>query len=178
MSGPSASSHVSVAILAQEKFLFERARSFSCSRAFWFCLVQVSTTQFCCLLPLPMARVSDGTNVPISSAPASSSNLGSPDGSLPNLEGPGFRASTMEEKINEIYLQLPLFMQIAARTVAAQTTKITNTEQVVGSLVARVTSLETNAASGSSSNKILEKAWTEYRLHSHWVSRVSWPWII
>ena len=106
-----------------------------------------------------MARVSDGTNVPISPAPASSSNLGSPNGSLPDLEGPGFRASTMEEKIKEIYLQLPLFMQNAARiencvqtlpqTVAAQTTKITNIEQIVGSL--GVTSLETIAASGSGS---------------------------
>ena len=108
-----------------------------------------------------MARMSDGTNVPISPAPASSSNTGSPNGSLPDLEGTGFRASTMEEKINEIYLQLPLFIQHAARiencvqtlaqTVAAQTTKITNIDQIVGSLVARVTSLETNAASGSSS---------------------------
>ena len=53
-----------------------------------------------------MARVSDGTNVPISPAPTSSSNMGSPNGSLPDLEGPGFRASTTEEKINEIYLQL------------------------------------------------------------------------
>ena len=107
-----------------------------------------------------MARVSDGTNVPISPAPASS-NLGSPSGPLPDLEGPCFRACTMEEKINEIYLQLPLFMQNAARiedcvqtlaqTVAAQTTKIANIEQIGGSLVARVTSLETNAAFGSSS---------------------------
>ena len=65
----------------------------------------------------------------------------------------------MEEKINEIYVQLPLFMQNATRiencvqtlaqTVAAQTTKITNIEQNVGSLVARVTALETNAVSGS-----------------------------
>ena len=62
-----------------------------------------------------MARVSDGTNVPISPAPASSLNVGSPDGSLPDLEGTGFRASTMEEKINEIYLQLPFFIQNAAR---------------------------------------------------------------
>ena len=82
-----------------------------------------------------MARVNDGTSVPISPAPASSSNMGSLDGSLPDLEGTGFRASTMEEKITEIYLQLPLFIQNAARiencvqtlaqTVAAQTTKIT-----------------------------------------------------
>ena len=80
--------------------------------------------------------------------------------SLPDLEGTGFRACTMEEKINEIYLQLPLFIQNAARiencvqTVAqtvAQSTNITNIEQIVGSLVARVTSLEENAASGSSS---------------------------
>ena len=106
-----------------------------------------------------MTRVSDGTNVPISPAPASSSNMGSPDGALPDLEATGFRANT--EQINELYLQLPLYIQNAARiencvqtlaqTVAAKTTKITSIEHVVGSLVARVTSLETNAASGSSS---------------------------
>ena len=48
----------------------------------------------------------------------------------------------MEEKINEIYLQLPLFIQYAARiedcvqtlgqTVAAQSTEITKIEQIVG----------------------------------------------
>ena len=145
------------------------AQAISCSNVrgvfpvherFWFCLVQVSTTQFCCVPSFLMARVSDGTNVPISPAPASSSKMGSPNGSLPDLEGPGFRASWMDEKINEIYLQLPLFIQNAARiencvqtlaqTVAAQTTKIPNIEQIVGNLWAHVTSLETNAASGSS----------------------------
>ena len=75
--------------------------------------------------------------------------------------GQGSSASSSMEKINEIYLQLPLFVQNAARiencvqtlaqTVAAQTTKIANIEQIVGSLVARVTSLETIAASASSS---------------------------
>ena len=45
-----------------------------------------------------MGRASDGTNVPIFLAPASSSNLVSPDGSLPDLEGIRFRACTMEEK--------------------------------------------------------------------------------
>ena len=53
--------------------------------------------------------------MPESSVPASSSNMGSPDGSLPDLEGTGYRASTMEDKINEIYSQVPLFMQNAAR---------------------------------------------------------------
>ena len=89
-----------------------------------------------------MARVSAGTNVPISPAAASSSNMGSPNGSLPDLEGTGFRACTMEEKINDLYLQLSLFIQYAARiensvqtlgqTVAAQSTKITHIEQIVG----------------------------------------------
>ena len=107
-----------------------------------------------------MARASDGTDVPKSPAPASSSNLGSPNGSLPELEGPGFRASTMEEKINEIYLQVPLFMKNAARiencvetlaqTVPAQTTKITNIEEIVGEPCGS-RHLETTAASGSNS---------------------------
>ena len=61
-----------------------------------------------------MARASDGTNVPISLVPASSSNMGSPNGSLPDLEGTGFCSRTVEEKINEIYLRLPLFIQNAA----------------------------------------------------------------
>ena len=90
-----------------------------------------------------MARVSNGTDVPVSPVPASSSNMGSPNGSLLDLEGTGFRARTMEEKINEIYTQLPLFMQIASRRLLRQwppqTTKITSIEQIVGGLVARVT---------------------------------------
>ena len=61
-----------------------------------------------------MARVSDGTDVPASPVPASFPNMGSPNGSLPDLEGTGHRASTMEEKINEICTQiskLPLLKQ-------------------------------------------------------------------
>ena len=42
--------------------------------------------------------------VPISPAPASSSNMGSPHGSLLDLDGTGYHASTMEEKINEIFV--------------------------------------------------------------------------
>ena len=58
------------------------------------------------------------------------------------------------EKIKEISLQLSIFtqsVQTFAQTLAAQTTKITNIEQVIGSLLARITSVETNAASGSES---------------------------
>ena len=51
-----------------------------------------------------MSRASDGTEVPVSPLHASS-YMGSPNGSLPDLEGTGFRASTMEEKINEMFIQ-------------------------------------------------------------------------
>ena len=93
-------------------------------------------------------------NVPVSPAQASSSNMASPDGSSPDLEGIGPRATTMEEKINENYLQLSIFtqsVQAFAQTLDAQTTKMTNNEQVIGSMLARSTSFETNAASGSES---------------------------
>ena len=81
-------------------------------------IVQVSTTQFCCFPPVLMARTRDGTDVPVSPVPASSSNMGSPNGSLPDLEGTGYRASTMEEKINEMFVQiakLPLLLQNVSR---------------------------------------------------------------
>ena len=110
-----------------------------------------------------MARVSDVTDVPVSPLPASSSNMGSPNGSLPDLEGTGYRASTMEEKINEMFVQvakLPLLIQSVSRlencvqtvshTVPSYDAKITNIEQKVSSLAARVTTLETNATSVSS----------------------------
>ena len=76
-----------------------------------------------------MARVSDGTNVPISPAPASSSNLGSPNGSLPDLEEVGGHpTSTMEEKskpylpkylpisrpISQCWLQPPWLYRVSA----------------------------------------------------------------
>ena len=113
-----------------------------------------------------MARASDGTDVAVSPLPASSSNMGSPNGSLPDLEGTGYRASTMEEKINELFVQvakLPLLIQSASRfencvqtfsqTVASYDAKITNIEQMVSSLAARVTTLETNATSVSSGSR-------------------------
>ena len=51
---------------------------------FWHCLVQVSTTQFCCF-PAFMARVDDASDkpVPVPPLPATSLNFGFPDGSGP-----------------------------------------------------------------------------------------------
>ena len=101
--------------------------------------------------------------MPVSPVPASSSNMGSPNGSLPDLEGTGYRASTMEEKINKMFVQiakLPLLMQSISRfencvqtlsqTVASYNAHIANIEQIISSLAARVTTLETKATSVSS----------------------------
>ena len=56
--------------------------------------------------------------MPVSPLRASSSNMGYPNGSRPDLEGIGYRASTIEEKINEIFEQiakLPPLMQSISR---------------------------------------------------------------
>ena len=45
----------------------------------WFCFVQVCTTQFCSFTSFVMARASDGTDMPVSPLPASSSHIGSPN---------------------------------------------------------------------------------------------------
>ena len=72
--------------------------------------VQVSTTQFCCLLPIPMAGVSDGTDVTISLAQASSSNMGSPDGSGSDLDGMGTRSgSTTDEMLDALFAKFVHF---------------------------------------------------------------------
>ena len=62
----------------------------------------------------------------------------------------------MKEKINEIYLKLPLFLLNASRiencvktlsqTAAASSTKISSVQQIVGSLAARVATLKTGVA--------------------------------
>ena len=69
---------------------------------FWFCLVQVSTTQFCWFPPAFIARLDDASDrpVPVSPSPATSSNFGSPGGSAPDLDGMGGRQTG--EQLKEI----------------------------------------------------------------------------
>ena len=98
-------------MLLQETNNFDENRSFgsraiSCSNVQgvspvheWFCFFASSKClqpQFCGFPPVLMARASDGTDVLVSPLLASSSNMGSPNVSLPDLEGTGYRASTME----------------------------------------------------------------------------------
>ena len=83
---------ISLAILAQA-ISFSNVRGvFPVHESFWFCRVQVSTTQFCSSPPVLMASVDDGSDVPISPMPGTSSNCGSPDGSGPDLDGMGHRS--------------------------------------------------------------------------------------
>ena len=130
---------------------------------YWFCLVQVSTTQFCSFPSFLMASANDGTDVPVSPLPASSSNMGSPNGSLPDLEEVGGRStSTMEEKFEAMLTRrhaqfevhfaalasIPMLVQGFTRfensilsltqSVASITNDISNVEHVVGGLAARV----------------------------------------
>ena len=108
----------SVAILAQASSCSKRAQWFSVHEVFWFCLVQVSTTQFCSFPPVLMACFDDGSEVPISPEPGTSSNHGSPDGPTPDPEGSGPRPSTMGEETNEMFLQfaqLSLILQSVSR---------------------------------------------------------------
>ena len=131
----------SVAMLVQATSCSNVRGVFTVHELFWFCLVQVTSTQFRCFPPVLMARASDGTDEPIPPLPASSSNTGSPNGSLPDLDGTGYRATTMEEKINEMFVQvakLPLLKQSVStfdhtlsQTVASYDAKITNIEQMV-----------------------------------------------
>ena len=65
-----------------------------------------SVEQIVNALPVLMARESDSISVSCFLF-----EYGSPNGSLPELDGTGYRAIKMEEQINEIYSQLPLFLQ-------------------------------------------------------------------
>ena len=128
-----------------------------------FSLCKCLQPSFCCFPLVHMAHVSDGTDVPVSPLPASSSNVGSHDGSLLDLQRTGYRASAMEEKINEMFVQVakfPLLIQSVSKfencvktlpqSEATSDAKIKKIEQMVSSLAARVTALETNETSVSS----------------------------
>ena len=84
----------------------------------WCCLVQVSTNQFCCFPPVLKARAGDGTDVSVSLSPPSSSNIVLLTTLFLTSMGTTYRASTIEEKINEMFVQLAklqLLIQNVAR---------------------------------------------------------------
>ena len=85
----------SVAILAQAISCSNVRMIFLRHELFWFCLVQVSTTQFCCFPPFLMARIDDASDRPVPPSPVqlTSSKFGSPNGSVPDVDGMGERSA-------------------------------------------------------------------------------------
>ena len=78
--------------LGSSHFLFERARCLSRARAsLVLFLSKCLQPSFDVFPSFVMARASDGTDMPVSPLPASSSHIGSPNGSLLDLEGTGYR---------------------------------------------------------------------------------------
>ena len=108
----------SVAIEAQATSCSNVRGVFSRSRAFLVCLVQVSATQFCSIPAFLTARVSVEQMCQYLRYQPPLRKWDLLNGSLPDLEGTGYRASTMEEKINEMFIQiakLPLLLQSISR---------------------------------------------------------------
>ena len=90
----------SVAILAQAISCSNVRCVFPVHELFWFCLVQVSTTQFCSFSAISHATCERRNRcAKISGACFLCSNMGSPCGSLPDVEGTWevTRTSAMEE---------------------------------------------------------------------------------
>ena len=167
----------------------------------WFCLVQVSTILFCSFSSFLMSRASDGTDVPVSPVPASSSNMGSPNGSLPDLDGVGGRStSTMEvnrglayqkicpirgtcrsigfdsharSRIHKIRKQYPVTHPISG-IYYKQHFKHLNKSLAVSQLVPQPWRPVRPLLQAVLARQTLGTG-TKRWLHSHWVPRVPWP---
>ena len=133
------------------------SRAISCSNVrgvfpvherFWFGLVQVSTTQFCSSPLVFMASVNDGSDVPISPMPGTSSNYGSPSGSGPDLDGMGHRSIDAQFKeLRDILLPLARgfadfdnHVETLGEAVGMVTSRIASVEQTVNALSAKIAS--------------------------------------
>ena len=85
-------------------------------------LIQVSATQLSMFLCIPSVFMAndrtceDAVDTSLLGSPTPLfSNFGSPNGSAADVERTGIRTSTCEDKIYEIHLQLPLFLQKVTR---------------------------------------------------------------
>ena len=157
---------LTVAILAQAISCSNVPYDFSASRAFLvLSCPSVYNPVVASHLSFFMSRASNGTDVLVSPVPASSSSMGSPHGSLPDLDGVGGLTRTIK-----IFLQfdvqfaalasIPMLVQGFTRiektilsltqSVNSITNNISNIEQAVDGLAARVAALEAGAASASS----------------------------
>ena len=128
-------------------FLFERAYVFLASRAFLVLSCPSVYNQFCSFSPVLVASVDDGSDVPISLMPGTSSNYGSPDGSGPDLDGMGHRSIDAQFKeVRDILLPLRPWIRRFLTTTSRPsvkpwgvgTSRNTSVEQTVNDLVAKM----------------------------------------
>ena len=182
----------SAAFVTQEPFLVRTCMvMFPVRKRFWFCFVQVSTTQFCSF-PAISWPVRATANVPISSAPASSdfgSNSFVSDfigTGHPLLYHNGWEAGRFSKfsKFKEQIEQIPTLANEMSRmdshstkTLEDFTTRLAEMEQNFSTHTARMCKVETCSFSIKCIRfgLILAIRWTGWRLHSH---RVPWPRII
>ena len=77
------------------------------------------------------------TTIPGSRVPANSSNVGSPDGFDPDLDTMGGRCSTLEDKVNEIFLRLAQLLALA-QSVSKFSSHVQTLTNAVGVLTTRI----------------------------------------
>ena len=146
----------SVAIFAQAISCLGVRGVFLVCELFWFCLVQVSTIQFCSFPFAFMANAhpfddAEHANVPNSPIQELSSNFGSPNGSGPDLEGVvapqvHWRPSLQKDVLKSNYISRRLHrfpcsyrdftrfensILSLTQSVASNTNNISNVEQAV-----------------------------------------------
>ena len=142
-----------ISLLAQAISCSNMRGVFPVHELFWFCLVQVSTTQFCCQSFL-MARVNDGTRVPIFPWVVLTVlflTLKEHDFAPVRWRRKSMKSTYSYRSSYRARLGSKIASKRLLRQWPPRRLRLQNIEQKVGSLVARVTSMETNAASGSSS---------------------------
>ena len=137
----------------------------------------------------------DGANVPISSAPASSSNVDSSTSSGSDLNGTGTRLGvTTDEKLDALFSQLAQFKEQMAqfptlanwmsrmdshitKTLEDFATRLKEMEQNFSNLTARMCKVQTLAASASNISDSA-RSWRSVEQADGSTRRVPWPRII
>ena len=141
-----------------------------------FCLVQLSTSLLLCFpsAPTPLPHVDEATNkpVPVSPVQAHSSNCGSPDGSVPDLDAVGrtFSAPESGRTVDDLFAAISGIQQWTAKIDPNRSTlgnalvvinnRFSELEQQFDLPASRVLAIETGAASASCvSGSPAESSW-------------------
>ena len=85
------------------------------------------------------------TTIPGSRVPADSSNVGSPDGSCPDLDKLGGRSSTLKDKVDDIFLRLAQLLALA-QSVSKFDSHVQTLTNAVDVLSTRIAGIEQTSA--------------------------------